>query len=105
MPEALRSLNVLVERVGGTTGISVNELAITDDDDSGLEEFKSEQGKVIEGLMKAPPSVILPADAFSSDPTFSFQLIEPLLNELCGLREELASLRARVNDIQQGTTV
>lgn len=54
-PEFLRALKALFERVGGSTGPSTTDLATSDDDDSGLEEFKHEIIKRIEALEQLPP--------------------------------------------------
>jgi len=88
-PEAYRALQLLLVRVGGATGASTTDLAISDDDDSGLEEFKAELFKTLDGLNSAPVAVL--------------ETIEHLQSELAGLREQVAVLSREIEDINQGS--
>lgn len=101
--EAVRALNALLDRVGGATSISVTELAISDDEDSGLEEFRHESTKVSEGLQMQP----LPAFEPYSDPLHPIAQqhseVQALQTEMSGLREQVAVLMQQINDLQQGT--
>lgn len=101
--EAFRALQGVLDRVGGTTGASTTDLAISDDEDSGLEEFKHETSKALDGLAMQPASVF---EAFT-DPLHPLPQehvdVQHILSELAGLREEVARLRAEVQGIQEGT--
>jgi hypothetical protein len=102
-PEAFRALAKVFERVGGATGPSTTDLATSDDEDSGLEEFKHEVSKMLDGLAMLPATV---PDPFT-DPLHPLPQehvdVQHLLTELAGLREEVARLRAEVQGIQEGT--
>lgn len=111
--EAVRALNTVFDRIGGASGTSTSDLAITDDDDSGLEEFKSEFGKSLQGVDSTSGSRL---DDFTSETAKAFDAlnvspisqahvqIEQLLSELNGLRDVVAELAKRVSGIEQGTT-
>jgi hypothetical protein len=86
--EALDIFAVLLQRVGGATSISITELALSDDEDSGLEEFRHENTKALEALAMAPASVSV--------------AVEQLQSEVNELREVVAVLRTQINDLQQG---
>jgi hypothetical protein len=128
--EFLRALQKLFERVGGATGPSTTDLATSDDEDSGLEEFRAEQLKHNDALEMLPlpvfdsvsdpqlPPVVFPEftdplhplaqepQEFSDPlhPLVQEQItVDVLLSELSGLREEVAQLRIQINDLQQGT--
>lgn len=87
--EAIRMFDLLFIRVGGAVAPSTTDLSQSDDDDSGLEEFKHELSKSIEGLSVAPVHQ-------------EHSEVQHLMTELAGLREEVATLRAEVQGIQQG---
>jgi len=87
--ELKRALDKVYERVGGANGASTTDLAQTDDDDSGLEEFRHEAFKALEGLAMAPL-----AEAQVR--------IEELETQLAGLREQVTRLAGQINDMQQG---
>lgn len=89
-PEFLRALRTLFERVGGPTAASNTDLAVSDDDDSGLEEFKAEAMKTMDGLAMVPP--------------FSVPVAEEVLAEVAALREQVAVLQRQIDDISQGST-
>lgn len=100
--EGYRAFATLFERVGGSSAPSNSELAVSDDDDSGLEEFKAELSKTLDGLGMNPAVVL---DPFT-DPLHGIvqehSPLQEVLTELAGLREEVAVLRTQINDIQQG---
>jgi hypothetical protein len=88
--EALDIFTVLLQRVGGATSISITELQISDDEDSGLEEFRHENNKALDALAMFPP-----ASSF---------VVEQLQSEVNELRERVAVLTTQINDLQQGPT-
>jgi len=88
--EFLRALRALFVRVGGATGPSTTDLATSDDDDSGLEEFKAEIAKALEGLESAP--VAAPA-----------VVADDLNTEFAAMREQIADLYTQIAALQQGT--
>jgi len=102
-PEFIRALGDLFIRVGGANAPSNSELALTDDDDSGLEEFKAELAKALDGLGMQPT----PEPVSFTDPmqplVHEHVAVEYLLTELAGLREQVAALQTQINDLQQGT--
>lgn len=129
--EAYLALQGLQIRVGGPTAPSTTDLAQTDDDDSGLEEFKTESFKRFEALEAKPEPVFasyvdplhplaqpsFPADdplAPSVEPVAftdpmnplvqEHTLIDQLQSEINGLRELVSVLFNRLNDIEQGAT-
>lgn len=114
--EASLFLQGLFRRVGGSTAPTIEELSVIDDEDSGLEEFKAEQFKAIDGLGMEPPvsfpvtdGDVAPPASFDpfQDPLHPLALahseIQQLQTELAGLREEVAVLKTQINDILQGT--
>lgn len=118
--EAVRALSTLQIRVGGSTAPSTTDLAQTDDDDSGLEEFKAETYKKLDTLFAQPQTVVPPAyvDPMQPlavphiayvDPMYPIaqehSVIQALLTELSGLREQVTALANQINDIRQGTTL
>lgn len=102
--EAYRALNAVFARIGGASAPNNNELAVSDDDDGGLEEFKHETSKAIQSLSLLPPVVIEPY----TDPLHPIQQahaeVQHLMTELAELREQMAVLVTRINDIEQGST-
>jgi hypothetical protein len=115
--EAFRALQKVFERVGGATGSSTSDLANSDDEDSGLEEFKHEVSKTLDGLALEPAAVFepftdplhplaQPHDPFT-DPLHPLPQehidVQHLISELAGLREEVTRLRAEVQGLQEGT--
>jgi hypothetical protein len=101
-PEAIRALATLFERVGGQSALSNTELAMSDDDDSGLEEFKHEAWKSLDAFAMQPRSE---PDPFT-DPLHPIPQehtsTEHVLTELAELREQVAALQSQINDLQQG---
>jgi hypothetical protein len=102
--EAIRMFDMLFDRVGGATSVSMADLALSDDDDSGLEEFKHEAGKVLDGLGMVPP-VVFPE---FTDPLYPLHQDHPevqqLLSEVAELRAQVAEMQKQINGIQEGTT-
>jgi hypothetical protein len=66
----------------------VNDLATSDDDDSGLEEFRSEVGKALDALALTPVAEVL--------------TVEYIEAEISSLREQIADLTAQIAGLQQG---
>ena len=79
----------LQERVGGYDGPSTIDLAQSDDDDSGLEEFKHEFSKALDALAVQPPQI-------------QEQRIESLETEVAQLRELVAVLLSEIDGLKQG---
>ena len=104
-PEAVRALAKLFERVGGFTGPSVIDLAQADDDDSGLEEFKHETVKALDGLAMAP--VAVPQEF--ADPlnplAYSHPEVQQLLSEVSDLRAQVAEMQKQIQGLLEGTTL
>jgi hypothetical protein len=127
--EFLRALQKLFERVGGATGPSTTDLNISDDEDSGLEEFKLEQWRRNDACDMTPLAVfesftdpmhpLAEFVAFTdpmhplSEPVAFTDPMPPLVQqhpdqqalqtELSELREEVARLRSQIDGILQGT--
>lgn len=103
--EAIRTFEILFERVGGTVSSSTNDLAQSDDDDSGLEEFKHENGKAMDGLSMEP----VPVFSEFADPLHPIHQEHPevqqLLSEVSELRETVAELQKQIQGLQEGTTI
>lgn len=87
--EAVRALNAVFARIGGASGSSTGDLATALAEDSGLEELRSELYKSF--------------DALASSPLPTFVHVEQLQNEISGLRDVVAELSKKFNDLQQGT--
>jgi hypothetical protein len=102
-PEAFRALAKVFERIGGATGASTTDLALSDDEDSGLEEFKHEVSKTLDGLAMQPASVFEPFTDHMHPLPQEHAEVQHLLTELADLREEVARLRTEVQGIQEGT--
>jgi hypothetical protein len=114
-PEAVRALTTLFIRVGGSNAPSNSELAISDDDDSGLEEIKAEISKALDGLSMQPVAESVAfIDPLNPIPQEHIPLADPaplpqehvhteqVLTELAGLRELMATMQTQINDLQQG---
>jgi hypothetical protein len=86
--EFLRALRVAFLRLGGAIGPSTTDLAVSDDDDSGLEEFKAEMFKALTGL--------------DLQPRYEPSREDQLEAEIASLREEIAVLRTAIDAINQG---
>lgn len=86
---ALKALALVFDRIGGPTAPTINELSFSDDEDSGLEEIRSEFSKAIEGLQSIPP----PAEVAQA---------ESVDTQLSALLAEMAELRKQVEDLKQG---
>jgi hypothetical protein len=103
--EAIRTFELLFSRVGGAVSASTSDLALSDDDDSGLEEFKHEAGKVLDGIRMEPP-VFFPE---FTDPLYPLHQehseIQHLLSEVSELRETVAELQKQIQGLQEGTTI
>lgn len=103
--EAIRTFELLFDRVGGSTSASTSDLAISDDDDSGLEEFKHEAGKLLDGIRMEPP-VVFPEFTDPLHPLHQeHSEIQHLLAEVSELRDLVAELQKQINGIQEGTTI
>ena len=100
--EFLRALQALFVRVGGATGPSTTDLATSDDDDSGLEEFKAEFAKALQGLESAP--VALPFPVLDDlTPPQSLVQADTIDAEFAAMREQIADLYTQIAALQQGT--
>lgn len=103
--EAIRMFDMLFDRVGGATSVSMADLALSDDDDSGLEEFKHETGKVLDGIRMEP----VPVFAGFTDPLHPLHQehseVQHLIAEVSELRDLVAELQKQINGIQEGTTL
>jgi hypothetical protein len=116
-PEAYRALNDVFERIGGATGPSTTDLAVTDDDDSGLEEFKHEAAKGLQALDLEPATVLEPyIDPMHPLATEHQQYADPFHpihqeharsdepdTEIASLRERITVLEAEINNLKQGS--
>lgn len=89
--EAIRALGVVFERLGGAVAPSTTDLAQADDDDSGLEEFKHEFGKGLDGVAMAP--------------RYEHPEIQQLQSEMSELRSVVAELLKQIQGLQEGTTI
>ena len=96
---------LLFDRVGGTVSASTSDLALSDDDDSGLEEFKHEAGKVLDGIRMEP----VPVFAEFTDPLHPLHQEHPevqqLLAEVSELRALVAEMQKQIQGLQEGTTI
>ena len=113
--ELIRAFGDVLDRLGGPIGQSITDLAQTDDDDSGLEEFKSEAFKRLDGLDMEPRHPFEPAQGDMSPPDSFAAFVDPmhplahpaevqqLQTEVSELREQVHKLRTQINDILQGT--
>jgi hypothetical protein len=101
-PEAMRALAALFVRVGGASALSNTELAMSDDDDSGLEELKAELAKSLDAFAMQPRSELDPFTDPLQPIAQEHSGIEHVLTELAGLREQVAALQTQINDLQQG---
>jgi hypothetical protein len=88
-PEFLRALQAVFERVGGATGPSTTDLATSDDDDSGLEEIRSEFAKALDALACTPVEQVTASEYIEA--------------EIASLREQIADLYTLIAGIQQRT--
>lgn len=91
-PQALRALALVLERIGGPTSVTINELAFSDDEDSGLEELRHEFSKALDGLLVAPPT---PEQVH----------IEFLQAQFEQMRDELTELRKELESMKQGVLI
>ena len=114
--EAVRALTDIYSRIGGATAPTITELSMSDDEDSGLDEFKHENSKHIQELNLMPireawqyadpllPVVQEHAGQGNVDPVAQAHAeINNLQTELAGLREEVGGLRQQLHDLQLGT--
>lgn len=103
--EAIRTFEILFDRVGGPVSASTSDLAVSDDDDSGLEEFKHEAGKVLDGIRMEP----VPVFAEFTDPLHPLHQEHPevqqLLSEVAELRALVAEMQKQIQGLQEGTTI
>lgn len=115
--EAFKALRALFERVGGASAPSNSELAVSDDDDSGLEEFKAEIAKSLDAFAMAREPVFEPfTDPMHRLVQEHIPLVDPaplpqehvrsedVLTEIASLREQIATLQTQINDLKQGTS-
>lgn len=78
----------LQDRVGGYDGPSTVDLAQSDDDDSGLEEFKHEFSKALDALAIQPPQAPeMRVEALETEVAQLRELIAVLLKEIDGLKQ------------------
>lgn len=89
---ALKALAMLLDRVGGPVAPTITELSFSDDEDSGLEEFRAESAKFLEGLSVLPPQP-------------DYQAIEHLQTQLEEAREQIAEMRKELDDLKQGQMI
>lgn len=78
----------ITERVGGVNGASTQDLVASQFDDAGLEEVKFSVYRLADELGSLPPQVVAQ--------------IEHLTTEVSELRETLAVVTQRLQDLQQG---
>ena len=87
-PEAYRSLQGLLERVGGPVAPGIGDLDAQQLASTGAPELRAELVAAIDGLASVPAIEPLQIDA--------------LLSEIHGLRETVARLASKINDLEQG---
>jgi hypothetical protein len=87
--EAVAAWTGLWERTGGIDAPTNTELVQSDDDDSGLEEFKHEASKWMDGLFSAPPQM-------------EQQRVEDIETQLSSAMALIAELRKELEDMKQG---
>lgn len=89
--EWYRWANDITQRVGGVTGSSNDELALSQFEDAGIEEAKAAIYRVADETGIAP----LPQQ----------EQVDQLTAQVNHLREELAALAQIIQDLQQGTSL
>lgn len=107
---AFRSLQVLFSRVGGAQAPSINELSLSDDEDSGLDEMRHEFGKVLDGLSVEPREVDgelrKELQALQLAPQVQEQQrIEELETQVSSALAVIAELRKELDDLKQGQMI
>lgn len=80
----------LYARIGGPSAASNNELTEIMPEDAGIEEIKALLFSLSDGLGQASSVVVTPSVDVDTE------------NRIASLAEELAVLRAQINDLQQG---
>lgn len=90
-PEWVRFFESALDRIGGPTGSSSNDLTLSQFEDAGIEETKAALFAVQDGFNQAPPVVSVKDEEAS-----------PLLS---ALMEELALLRSRIDALEQGVSL
>ena len=101
--EGYRALQTLFLRVGGAIGPSMADLSIADDDDSGIEELKSETAKALDALALAPVAADMQFGDALTPAAVEFTPPDAPENEVSSLREQIAEMLRTINDLQQGT--
>ena len=91
-PEYLRAFDSIVERVGGVSGSSTNDLTLSQFEDAGIEEHKHALFRLTDDVWQLPPMVDLSA---------AHEDKAPGVEELRAL---VAELTKAVEALQQGLT-
>lgn len=121
-PEYLRWFDSLVFRLGGATGASSTDLALSSFEDAGIEESKLDVIRLSDDAGQLPPQQLHPGndDAGQVPPTVipqfddgAWQLLPPqqaqrvdddVLPAMDELRAQIAELQKAVKALQQGIT-
>lgn len=89
---AQKAMQLLLVRVGGVTAPTINELTVSDDEDSGLEELRHEFSKTFQGLQSAPVMQ-------------ESQAVEFLLTQVAEAQALITELRRELEDLKQGQMI
>jgi hypothetical protein len=92
--EELRWRQIVYTRIGGAVAPTINELVVSDDEDSGLEEMRHEFTKAIDGLGTLPQW----SDAEVRKDIDALEL----RTQVASLQSLLTELRREVEDLKQG---
>lgn len=124
-PEYLRWFDSLVFRLGGTTGATTADLAVSSFEDAGIEENKIEIFRLTDDAGQVPPQPPYEPQLFSDDaaqapppqfqqlddyagqmpPPLQVQAVEDNVSpEIEDLRAQVAELQKAVKALQQGMT-
>ena len=85
-PEFVRFFETLIQRVGGPVGTGTDDLALSQFEDAGIEELKAGAYQLADAFGQVP--VIQPTSS-QDEPS----------GELSALREELAAMKAQINEL------
>lgn len=102
-PEAYRSLQMLFERVGGSVATGLGDLDVLQLASTGAPELRADMASRLDGLSITPAPAPMPRDEFIT-PAVELVQVEQLLSEVNALREEVARLTSKINDLEQGKT-